>query len=249
MTASSRLGESLRAARARAGWTREALAYHSGVSWSAIAQIESGRRTEVRAGTLTALATSLNVSVDSLLGRAPTGAARLLEHRLLSYGSDEEFLAGAVPLVTEGVDQTHAVLVVTSRPNLEHLRDALGDGSGHVEFAESSDWYSSPRAALDRYRTFVDRKVEAGSRWLRILGEPVWIGRSDDEITAWTRYESMINLVFASAPVTLVCPYDTKSVPTTVVADAHRTHPNIAHGTDSTRSSTYREPEDLLLEP
>ena len=39
--AASRIGHSLRAARARAGFTREALAYHSGVSWSAIAQIES----------------------------------------------------------------------------------------------------------------------------------------------------------------------------------------------------------------
>ena len=58
---SSRLGESLKAARARAGWSREALAYHSGVSWSAIAQIESGRRNDVRLSSLSALAEALGV--------------------------------------------------------------------------------------------------------------------------------------------------------------------------------------------
>ena len=55
----SRIGESLKAARERLGWSREALAYHSGVSWSAIAQIESGRRKDVRLSSLSALAEAL----------------------------------------------------------------------------------------------------------------------------------------------------------------------------------------------
>ena len=58
--------QALRAARARAGWSRETLAHHSGVSWSAIAQIESGRRRDVRLSSLSALADALGVSVDEL---------------------------------------------------------------------------------------------------------------------------------------------------------------------------------------
>jgi transcriptional regulator with XRE-family HTH domain len=250
VTASSRVGESLRAARARAGMTREALAYRSGVSWSAIAQIESGRRKEVRPTTLMALAKTLGVSVDFLLGSAPAVTTTILEHRLLPYASDEEFLAGALPLVTGGIDQARAALVVTASARIERLRDALGvEGASQVEFAESSAWYSSPRAALHRYRTFISQKVEAGSPWMHILGEPVWADCSAAEISAWTRYESMINLVFAPAPVVLICPYDTRSVPAAVVTDAHSTHPHVARGTDVTMSSTYREPEDFLLEP
>src|SRR5438034_4762369 len=90
--AASRIGHSLRAARARAGWTREALAYHSGVSWSAIAQIESGRRKDVRLSSLSALAEALGVSVDHLIGTTATIAPPMLGHRLLTYGSDDEFL-------------------------------------------------------------------------------------------------------------------------------------------------------------
>ena len=64
MTSTSKIGDSLKAARTRLGWTRETLAHHSGISWSAISQIESGRRRDVRLGTLSALAEALGVSVD-----------------------------------------------------------------------------------------------------------------------------------------------------------------------------------------
>ena len=93
------------------------------------------------------------------------------------------------------------------------------------------------------------RKLEAGAPWINIVGEPIWAGRSDEEITAWTRFESIFNLVFASAPATAICPYDTRSLPEAIVADAHRTHPVVTHGTDAIESSTYSAPEDLILEP
>ena len=51
----------------RLGWTREALAFHSGLSWSAIAQVESGRRTNLRPSTLAALSRPLGVSIDYLV--------------------------------------------------------------------------------------------------------------------------------------------------------------------------------------
>src|ERR1700688_4806451 len=104
--ASSRIGESLRTARERVGWRREALAYHSGGSWSAIAQIESGRRKDVRLSSLSALADALGVSVDYLIGTTATLRSRMLEHRVLLYASDEEFLAAAIPFVAEGVERS-----------------------------------------------------------------------------------------------------------------------------------------------
>jgi transcriptional regulator with XRE-family HTH domain len=246
--ASSRIGESLRAARARLGWSREALAYHSGVSWSAIAQIESGRRRDVRLSSLSALAEALEVSVDHLIGTAAAMTPPRLDHRVLTYGSDEEFLAAAVPFLTEGIERSDGLLAVTTEAQVELLRDTLEDGSERIEFADSVDWYRSPRGASNRYRAFVKQKVEAGAAWIRIVGEPVWAGRSAAEITAWTRYESLINLTFAPMPATILCPYDTRSLPTEIVANANRTHPQVAHGGDSTPSPSYREAEDFLLE-
>ena len=187
------------------------------------------------------------MSVDYLIGTTSTIAPQLLEHRVLPYGSDEEFLAGAVPFLSEGVARSQSVLAVTTQAQIRLLRDSLDDPSGHVEFADSVDWYRSPGAALSSYSAFVKQKFDAGATWIRIVGEPVWAGRSAAETHAWTRYESMINLAFASSPATIVCPYDVRAVPTDVVADAHRTHPEVTHGPNNSASRTYREPADFLL--
>src|ERR687891_690171 len=88
-----RIGARLRAARTRLGWTRETLAVHSGLSWSAIAQIESGRRRNVRPDTLAALATALGVTIDYLVNGGASSTV-MFRHQALLYGADEEFVAG-----------------------------------------------------------------------------------------------------------------------------------------------------------
>jgi transcriptional regulator with XRE-family HTH domain len=245
----SRIGQNLKAARARAGWSREALAYHSGVSWSAISQIESGRRKDVRLSSLSALAYALDLSVDYLIGSSTAIAPRLLEHRALAYESDEEFLEAAVPFINEGNDRAHGLLAVTNQAQITLLREALEDRAKHVEFVDSLDWYSSPNDALDRYRVFVKQKFDEGMAWIRIVGEPVWAGRSEAEIAAWTRYESMLNLSLASAPATIVCPYDARALPEEVVADARTTHPEMTRGSHASANTAYQDAEHFLMEP
>src|SRR5437764_5175534 len=84
------LGLRVRAARQRLAWTREELAYHSGVSWSAITQVESGRRRNVRPTTLAALARALGVSLDYLVEGIPSRQT-MLEHSVFPYTSDDQF--------------------------------------------------------------------------------------------------------------------------------------------------------------
>lgn len=245
--APTRVAASLRSARERAGWTREALAHHSGLSWAAISQIESGRRQEVRVSSLLALATALGVSVDYLVGGSATVSPELLGHQGLIYNSDDEYLAGAVPFLLEGITRSDAVLAVTAKRQMGLLRDALGDDAVHVEFWDSAEWYRSPRGASNGYRTIIQERFGRGAPWVRILGEPVWSGRSDPEVAAWIRYESLLNLSFAASPATIVCPYDVRSLSDRILAAARRTHPEIAAAGDITVSAVYREPEDFLL--
>jgi transcriptional regulator with XRE-family HTH domain len=244
--ATPRIAEALKAARARLGWSREALAFHSGVSWSAIAQIESGRRTDVRLSSLAALATALGVGVDYLIGSVGS-PPQLLEHRVLTYGSDEEFLAGAVPFVVEGVDQSQCVLVVTSPAKTELVRDALGQRADLVEFADWTEGYRSPRAALDRYRDYVSQVCARGGGWIRVLAEAGWSGHTEAEIEVWTRYESLVNLALASFPATFLCTYDEHAFPADVIAEARTTHRTIVRGSDLSASPAYREPAEFLL--
>jgi transcriptional regulator with XRE-family HTH domain len=241
------IATSLRAARERGGWTREALAYHAGVSWPAIAQIESGRRTDVRLSTLSALARALGLSLDQLAGADAGAPPPLLRHEALVYDSDEQLLQTAVPFLREGVEKSECPLAVTTRSNIRLLRKALGQEAQHVEFADSARWYASPSTALRRYRGFLTKSLEGPGSWVRIVGEPVWSGRSPAQIQEWARYESMLNLSFASSPVTIMCPYDTRTTPPDVISGARCTHPRLAGPGQSVASSTYREPESFLI--
>ena len=228
------------------GWNREALAYHSGLSVAAITQIESGRRQEVRASSLVALASALGVSVDYLVGGAATVSPALLKHRILEYGSDDEYMAAAIPFLTEGIARHDCLLMVTARRHMDLVRDALGDNARHVEFLDASEWYSSLRSASSGYRAFLRERFERGAPWIRIVGEPVWTGRSERQLAEWFRYESIINVAFASSPATIVCTYDSRSVPESVLINARRTHPEVA-GAGVVTSPSYANPEDFLL--
>jgi transcriptional regulator with XRE-family HTH domain len=244
----SRVGEAVRAARARVGWSREALAYHSGVSWSAIAQIETGRRKDVRLTSLAALARALGVSVDYLIGPPTTTTSQLFQHQVTTYATDDAFVAAASPFLAHGVEGSHCLLAVTTPAKTALLRDALDDRSAHVEFADWDDWYQSPRHALERYDAFVTEKFNAGAVWIRVVAEAAWSGDTDAEIAAWTRYESLVNLAFASSPATILCTYDERSFPANAIADARLTHPEVVQGTSATPSTAYRRPEDYLLD-
>jgi transcriptional regulator with XRE-family HTH domain len=247
--APSRIGTALKSARERAGWSREALAFHSGVSWSAIAQIESGRRQDVRLSSLLALADALQISVDHLVGSKATVSATPLGHSVLIYESDEEWVAQAATFLAEGLERSECVVAVMAKRQTDLLRDELGDRAGTVDFKDSAEWYRSQTGALNAYRTFVNECLENGAHWIRIVGEAVWAGQSEGEAEAWMRYESMVNVSFASAPATLMCLYDARLASPEVLADARRTHPQVVHGAESDSNPDYGSPEDFLLLP
>jgi transcriptional regulator with XRE-family HTH domain len=244
--ASSRIAQSLKSARQRLGWSRETLAHHSGLSSAAITQIESGRRSEVRASSLVALAGALGVSVDYLVGGAATVAPALLKHQILEYESDDEYLSTAIPFLTEGIARSDCVLMVTAKRHMTLARDTLGENERHVEFRDAAEWYSSLREAASGYRTFVRERYESGAPWVRILAEPVWTGRSETQLAEWFRYESVVNLSFTSSPATFVCSYDTRAVSGSVLANARRSHPQVA-GAGLITNPGYVSPVDFLL--
>jgi transcriptional regulator with XRE-family HTH domain len=243
----SRLGTSLKSARERRGWSRETLAHESGLSWSAITQIESGRRREVRASSLVALAGALGVSVDYLVGGAATMSPALLHHSLLTYSSDDEYVVAAVPYIREGIERGDSVLAVTPERHASMLHEALESDAQHVAFLDSSAWYRSLPAAASGYRDYVKERFERGAPWIRIIGEPVWTVWTGDALTEWFRYEALINVSFASCPASVVCTYDTRSVPEGAMEGARRTHPQLMGEREVTASASYQGPEDFLL--
>jgi transcriptional regulator with XRE-family HTH domain len=247
-TGDANLGTRLRAARIRCDWSREELAVHSGLSWSAIAQVESGRRKNVRPQTLAALAKALGVTIDYLVHGVPVSSV-MLEHQVLLYDTDEEFVDTVAPFLSEGIERAEALLVVTTSARIELLRERLASDAERVEFGDRESWYTDPGPALRDLAEFVTAKLAAGAPWVRYVGDPDWSGNSDVESGLWTRYESLVNLVFASSPASLLCTYDTRAIAPEVARQACLTHPHTIGADGRAPNPDYADPGGFVLSP
>lgn len=217
------------------------MAFHAGISWSAISQLEGGRRRNLRPGTLAALAGALRVTVDYLVsGSAFTSS--MLEHSALMYESDRDFLQTAVPFLAEAVERSEAALAVASAGRIELLREALGPSERHVEFAERATWSDGPVEALGGVRAFVTSQVEAGTPWVRILVEPAEERRPAFEHRTLARYESLLNLAFGATPLTALCAYDARTLDEAAVTQLHHTHPHTVVRAGLVRSTDFVDP-------
>jgi len=240
---SLRVAAAVHAARKRRGWSRETLAHESGLSFAAITQIETRRRTELRLSSLVALADALGVSVDYLV-RAEV-ATSLLNHRAHVYDSPGQLVQVAEQVTHDALHAGNAVLVVAPKPDLAAIRAALGSDAKRVSFGESSDWYTTPAQTTQRYAAFARDARIAGAHWVDILGEPVWTGKRAAETQTWTKYESLLNVVFAPWPVTVGCLYNGAKVPRQVRANVERTHPAVVTP-DGVLATPLAEPVDFV---
>lgn len=80
---------------------------------------------------------------------------------------------------------------------------------------------------------------------VRIVGEPIWPGRSTDEYPASVQHEALINDAFAGRMATIRCPYDARNLLPAVLTDAEATHPVLVSGKQRRRSARYA-PKSVL---
>lgn len=167
-------------------------------------------------------------------------ASSTMAHQVCAYSSDAEFLATALPFVEGGLSAGEPVLAATTADNIALLRAALGLRADLIDYAETSAFGRRPPERLtgfDRYW-----RSQAGVR-VRILAEPVWAGRSRRERIAWAHMESSLTALFADTRMWMICPYDRRTVPGGVLAEAYRTHPEAITGTAVRPSTRYVPPE------
>lgn len=162
-------------------------------------------------------------------------------HEALFYSGDDEFLAGTLPFVLEGVEIGEPVLVVIPEPRLAALRAALGAASAQVMFADMRLVGVNPARIIPVWQDFVDR-LGSGGQAVRGVGEPTWVGRTDEELVECQIHEELLNVAFAGPEVvTILCPYDAAALEHSVCDEAHRSHPWLRHAGVSSESRTYGE--------
>ncbi|MEU5876416.1 anti-sigma factor RsbA family regulatory protein [Spirillospora sp. NPDC047279] len=159
-------------------------------------------------------------------------------HPALLYRGDDEYLAETVPFVREGLWVGEPVAVAVPAPKLDLLRESLGRDADDVHMVDMSVAGRNPGRIIPAVlRGFADAHPEA--RHVRIIGEPIWDGRTAHEYPACVQHEALINLAFAGRPVTILCPYDASVLQPNVLADAAVTHPTLIERTKRTVSPDF----------
>jgi anti-sigma regulatory factor (Ser/Thr protein kinase) len=70
--------------------------------------------------------------------------------------------------------------------------------------------------------------AQGTGRPARGIGEPIWFGRSHEELVECGRHEALINVAFADADgFRLLCPYDTTALDGPVIEEALHNHPHV----------------------
>jgi anti-sigma regulatory factor (Ser/Thr protein kinase) len=161
-------------------------------------------------------------------------------HEALLYAGWAEFVAGTVPFIRDGLEAAEPVLVVESAEKIEMLRVALGGDAGEVLFADMAQVGANPARIIPAWHEFVTRNAAPGRR-MRGIGEPIWKGRSSDELVECQRHESLLNVAFGRGePWWLLCPYDVENLDPAVIEEARRSHEFVADRGARQRSDSFR---------
>jgi anti-sigma regulatory factor (Ser/Thr protein kinase) len=163
-------------------------------------------------------------------------------HEALFYRDPAEYVASLAPFVETGLELGEPVLVAVPETNLELLRDAIPGGEA-VRYLDMADRGRNPgRIIPDVLLAFADANP---GRRVRIIGEPIWPGRTDTEYPACAQHEALINLALAGADATVLCPYDATRLAPAMLADAARTHPVVVRDDKRESSPDYADPAAL----
>ncbi|MCX4391001.1 sensor histidine kinase [Micromonospora peucetia] len=161
-------------------------------------------------------------------------------HEGLFYRDPDGLLAGTVPFVTGGLAAGEPVLVAMPGANLRLVRATVGPTDA-VRWADMTQAGRNPGRIIPWVlQAFIEQ--HAGRR-VRIIGEPIWAGRSATEYPACAQHEALINMAFAGRDATILCPYDAGRLDADVLADACATHPVLVDDAGRRPSAQYAPAE------
>ena len=168
-------------------------------------------------------------------------------HQTCIYGSNEQFLGMALPFVSDGLTRGEPVLLATTPANLALLGDALGSRATEVDYAETAYFGRRTAQRVAAFTSYWARhRPPTPEAHVRILAEPVWAGRSPEQVAEWQLMESGLNTVLADTGVWMICPYDARTVAPDIVATSRRTHPVSVTGRETEACQEFLDPASFV---
>jgi anti-sigma regulatory factor (Ser/Thr protein kinase) len=167
-------------------------------------------------------------------------------HEALMYEGVEQFAAGVLPFIREGLEAEEPMMVAVGTERISLLRDELGDDADAVQFVNMTELGRNPGRIIPAWEDFLVEQRRNGDP-IRGIGEPIWAGRSAEELVECQLHESLLNVAFAdSKNFRLLCPYDRSALDGAVVHEACCSHPAVVDGGERQASASYRRGDALL---
>lgn len=160
-------------------------------------------------------------------------------HEAFLWDGVEQFLAGTVPFIREGLAAAQPVMAALTPARIDLLRDALGDDAAEVQFVDMVELGANPARIIPAWRRFTDAHTRSGGA-VRGIGEPIWHGRRPAELVECQLHEALLNqAVEPDTALWLLCPYDVAALSGDVIAEAHRSHPVVVEVERHRGSTSY----------
>lgn len=160
-------------------------------------------------------------------------------HLALFYKDDREYLDGVTGFIEPALAAGEPVAAAVPPGRAEVLGEHLGRAIDQVEILDMFELGRNPARIIPAVETMLARHEGA---MLHYVGEPIWPGRSEEEVSEATKHEALINLAWPGAQIRVLCPYDAARLDRAVLADAERTHPRVIQGGEEHASQAYGGP-------
>ena len=174
------------------------------------------------------------------MSTASLAKERGYRHEAFFYAGDDEYFAGLLDFLRDGMASDEPTLVVLDATRIAVLEAELGADRSAVTFADMTEIGANPARIIPAWQDFVSEHGPVG-RPLRGIGEPIWAYRSPAELSECQRHEALLNLAFEGSAFDfwLLCPYDTAALPDDVLDEARRNHPYLQVDGHATPSASY----------
>lgn len=156
-------------------------------------------------------------------------------HLALFYCDDRDYVDGVMRFIAPALDADEPVAIAVPGEKAGLLRECL-DGREEIELLDMVELGRNPARIIPAVEGMLARHQ---GRLLHYVGEPIWPGRSRDEIREATRHEALINLAWPGAHIRVLCPYDADGLEPYVLVDAERTHPHLIRDGETIPSPSY----------
>ncbi len=159
-----------------------------------------------------------------------------LNHLAYLYDDERDYLACLSDFVQAGLRNAEPVFVAVPGHRAAPLRERFGAESPLLRYGAMTETGRNPARLIPELYAFVEE--HPGQR-VRYIGESVWPGRSDAELCEAARHEALLNLAFAAASVSIMCPYDVRGLAAPVVGRVQRTHPEVMQAGQTQPAASY----------